>query len=608
MTSRREDIRNIAIIAHVDHGKTTLVDGMLRQSGVFRENAVLVERVLDNIDLERERGITIMAKNASVTYRGVKINILDTPGHADFGGEVERTLPMADGVLLLVDAAEGPLPQTRFVLAKALAMGLPAIVAVNKIDRKDARPEEVLSAIYDLFIELGAGDDQIAFPVLYTVSRDGVAHAKLGDASQDLRPLFEAILERVPPPEDLRDGPLALHVNNLGYDDYLGRLAIGRIRSGTIRSGENVLLMGEGESSQPGRIMRLYAFDGLARVECDQACSGDIVAVAGLADAFIGDTIASPENPQRLPRIRVDEPTLAMTFGVNTAPFSGEDGEFVTSRKVRERLLKEAMANVAIRVEETGATDAFRVVGRGELQLSILVETMRREGYELSLSRPEVVVREIDGKPHEPMELLLIDCLQEHVGLVSERLGPRKARLLNMEPQGEHMRITYRIPTRGLIGFLSEFLNETRGTGVMNTLFDGWIPWQGPIASRRTGALVADREGPATPYALFHLQPRGTLFILPGTRVYRGMIIGECARPDDIDVNVTREKKLTNIRAANRDENVILTPAKLLTLEQAIAFIAEDEIVEVTPRHIRLRKKDIVRAKRGKRMPTDLLL
>jgi len=608
LTSRREDIRNIAIIAHVDHGKTTLVDGMLRQSGVFRENAVLVERVLDNIDLERERGITIMAKNASVTYRGVKINILDTPGHADFGGEVERTLPMADGVLLLVDAAEGPLPQTRFVLAKALAMGLPAIVAVNKIDRKDARPEEVLSAIYDLFIELGAGDDQIAFPVLYTVSRDGVAHAKLGDASQDLRPLFEAILERVPPPEDLRDGPLALHVNNLGYDDYLGRLAIGRIRSGTIRSGENVLLMGEGESSQPGRIMRLYAFDGLARVECDQACSGDIVAVAGLADAFIGDTIASPENPQRLPRIRVDEPTLAMTFGVNTAPFSGEDGEFVTSRKVRERLLKEAMANVAIRVEETGATDAFRVVGRGELQLSILVETMRREGYELSLSRPEVVVREIDGKPHEPMELLLIDCLQEHVGLVSERLGPRKARLLNMEPQGEHMRITYRIPTRGLIGFLSEFLNETRGTGVMNTLFDGWIPWQGPIASRRTGALVADREGPATPYALFHLQPRGTLFILPGTRVYRGMIIGECARPDDIDVNVTREKKLTNIRAANRDENVILTPAKLLTLEQAIAFIAEDEIVEVTPRHIRLRKKDIVRAKRGKRMPTDLLL
>jgi GTP-binding protein len=601
VTARREDIRNIAIIAHVDHGKTTLVDGMLRQSGVFRENAALIERVLDSNDLERERGITIMAKNASVTYHGVKINILDTPGHSDFGGEVERTLPMADGVMLLVDAAEGPLPQTRFVLQKALAMGLPAIVAINKIDRKDARPEEVLDEVYDLFIELGAGDAQIDFPVLYTVSRDGVAHVDLGDGSRDLRPLFEAILARVPPPDDLRDEPLALHVNNLGYDDYVGRLAIGRIRSGTIRAGGNVLLLGDGETSKAGRIMRLYAFDGLARVECKEAFSGDIVAVAGLEDAFIGDTIGSPESPRRLPRIRVDEPTLAMYFSVNTSPFAGEDGEWVTSRKVRERLLKEAMTNVAIRVDETGSTDSFRVVGRGELQLSILVETMRREGYELALSRPEVVIRQIDGQPHEPMELLVVDCAQDHVGLVSERLGPRKAKLLDMKPEGSRMCITYRIPTRGLIGFHSEFLTETRGTGIMNTLFDGWIPWQGPIQARRTGALVADRTGGATPYALFHLQPRGALFIGPGTRVYEGMVIGECARGNDIDVNVTREKKLTNIRAANRDENVILTPPRLLTLEQAIEFIAEDELIEVTPKHVRLRKKDLSQIKRGKR-------
>ncbi|MDD5308672.1 MAG: translational GTPase TypA [Deltaproteobacteria bacterium] len=601
MTARREDIRNIAIIAHVDHGKTTLVDGMLRQSGVFRENAQVIERVLDSNDLERERGITIMAKNASVTYRGVKINILDTPGHSDFGGEVERTLPMADGVMLLVDAAEGPLPQTRFVLGKALAMGLPAIVAINKIDRKDARPEEVLDEVYDLFIELGAGDAQIDFPVLYTVSRDGVAHLELGDGSRDLRPLFEAILSRVPPPEDLRGDPLAMHVNNLGYDDYVGRLAIGRVRSGAIHSGETVLLLGDGEASKTGRVMRLYTFEGLARVECKEAFSGDIVAVAGLDDAFIGDTIGSPESPRRLPRIRVDEPTLAMYFAVNTSPFAGEDGTWVTSRKVRERLLKEAMTNVAIRVEETSSTDSFRVVGRGELQLSILVETMRREGYELALSRPEVVVREIDGQPHEPMELLVVDCAQEHLGVVSERLGPRKAKLLDMEPEGTRMRITYRLPTRGLIGFHSEFLTETRGTGIMNTLFDGWIPWQGPIPARRTGALVADRQGNATPYALFHLQPRGALFIGPGTRVYEGMVVGECARGHDMDVNATREKKLTNIRAANRDENVILTPPRLLTLEQAIEFIAEDELIEVTPKHVRLRKKELSATKRGKR-------
>ncbi len=600
MQARHRHIRNVAVIAHVDHGKTTLVDGMLRQSGLFREGAELVDRVMDNIDLERERGITILAKNTAIQYGKTTINILDTPGHHDFGGEVERTLVMADGVLLLVDAAEGPLPQTRFVVQKALDLGLPAIVVINKIDRKDARAEEVLNEVYDLFIDLGASDEAIEFPVLYTVARDGVAHWELGDDSSDLKPLFDAIVEYVPAPADPVDAPLQLHVNNLGWDDYVGRLVIGRLRAGTIRAGQEVFVQAESGVVGPVKVMRLYRFLGLKRTEVDQAWAGDIVAVAGIAEVAIGDTITARQETKPLSRVRVDEPTLAMNFCVNTSPFAGKEGRYVTSRQIRERLLKESVANVAIRVEETDSPDVFRVVGRGELQLGIFVETMRREGYEVMLSRPEVVTKDIDGKTHEPRERVVIDCPQDVVGAISERLGPRKGQMVDMTPMGERAKLTYLIPTRGLIGFGSEFLTLTRGQGEIHTFFEDWIPWQGPIPARRTGALVADREGLATPYALFHLQPRGTLFIGPGTKVYEGMVVGENSRSNDIDVNVCREKKLTNHRAANKDENVILTPPRVLTLEQAMEFIDEDEYVEVTPESIRVRKQILSGKKRPK--------
>ncbi|MDY0004375.1 MAG: translational GTPase TypA, partial [Polyangia bacterium] len=586
----RQDLRNIAVIAHVDHGKTTLVDGMLRQSGLFREGAEVIERLMDTGDLERERGITILAKNTSVQFGEVKINILDTPGHHDFGGEVERTLVMADAVLLLVDAAEGPLPQTRFVLQKALELRLPTILAINKIDRKDARPSQVLDEVYGLFIDLGASDHTIDFPVLYTDGRAGIAHRVLGDGSRDLLPLFQTILEHVPPPLDRRDEPLRVHVNNLGWDDYVGRLIIGRIDAGRVHTGQPVHVIGQDGVPRPGRVMRLYGFQGLQRVEIPEAGSGDIAAIAGIEEVTIGDTVTGEPSTPPLPRIRVDEPTLAMHFCVNTSPYAGEEGRYVTSRNLRDRLFRESLANVAIRVEETQSPDEFRVVGRGELQLGILVETMRREGYEVMLSRPEVVTRTVDGALHEPQERLQLDVPQDMVGAMSERMGQRKGRLLEMNPSGDRVRMIFLIPTRGLIGWGGEFLTETRGQGIMHTFFEGWIPWQGPIPTRRSGALVADRIGTATPYALFHLQPRGVLLIGPGTKVYEGMVVGEHNRPNDIDVNVCREKKLTNIRAAGKDENVILAPPRILGLEQAIEFIAEDELVEVTPQAIRIRK------------------
>ena len=602
---RREDVRNVAVIAHVDHGKTTLVDGMLRQSGLVRASAEVVDCMLDSGDIERERGITILAKNTAIDFGKTRINILDTPGHHDFGGEVERTLLMADGVLLLVDAAEGPLPQTRFVLGKALKLGLPAIVVINKIDRKDARPLEVLDEVYELFLDLGGADADIDFPVLYTDGRRGEAHKELGDGSRDLRPLFDTILATVPPPVDRSDAPLALHVNNLGWDDYVGRLAIGRIHKGRVRVGQQVFVHGNGGAVTQGRVLRLYAAKGLERIEIDEARSGDIVSLAGVEKIEIGDTIADAADTPPLPRIHVDEPTLAMTFSVNTSPFAGKDGTHVTSRKLRERLFREAMMNVAIRIEETDSTDAFRVVGRGELQLSILAENMRREGFELSLSRPEVVTRTIDGALHEPLERLFVDCSMETLGAVTELLGPRKAKMMDMQTGDTRVLLVYTVPTRGLIGFHSEFLTETRGTGIANTAFEGWIPWQGPIAGRRTGALVADREGRATPYALFHLQPRGVLFIEANTSVYEGMIIGETPSGRNIDVNATREKKLTNIRAANKDENVILSRPHLMTLEACIEFIDDDELIEVTPHHLRLRKKILSSGSRYKNSVQD---
>jgi GTP-binding protein len=596
----RTDIRNIAVIAHVDHGKTTLVDSMLRQSGRLSAAQEETERVLDSSDLERERGITILAKNTAITYKDVKINILDTPGHQDFGGEVERMLIMADGVLLLVDAAEGPLPQTRFVLSKALALGLKPIVAINKIDRKDARSAEVLDEVYDLFIDLGAEDEQIDFSVLYTNGRAGFAHYELDDGSEDLTPLFDTIVEKIPAPEDRSEEPLLLQANNLSWDDYVGRIIIGRVLAGTIRAGQPTIVIGE-DASRPGKVMRLYTFDGLKREETKEVQSGDIIALAGIDIIEIGDTITDSVKTPPLPRIHVDEPTLAMNFCVNNSPFAGEDGKYVTSRNIRDRLLREERANVAIRVEETATADVYRVIGRGELQLAILVETMRREGFELMLSRPEVVTKKIDDKLHEPVEKLFIDCPQDMVGAVTENVGPRKGALEDMQPVGSRMNLTYRIPTRGLIGFHSEFLTETRGTGIMSTTFDGWIPWQGPITPRRQSAIVADRVGKTTPYALFHIQPRGILMVGPGTRVYEGMVVGQTPRANDIDVNATREKKLTNMRASGKDDNVILSPHKSLSLEQSIEFIAEDELVEVTPKIFRIRKRILRSGQRYKK-------
>ena len=592
MSKERTDIRNVAIIAHVDHGKTTLVDAMLRQSGTFRENEQVRDRVMDSMDLERERGITIMAKNTSVRYHNVKINILDTPGHADFGGEVERVLKMVDGVMLLVDAAEGCLPQTRFVLRKALEARLPAIAVVNKIDRHDARPAEVVDEIYELFLDLDATEEQIDFPILYSISRDGIAKKQLTDSSTDLRPLFDQIVETIPAPKELRNDSLQLLVANLDYSEYVGRLAIGRIVSGEIAVGDNVAVAKPDGSLQKIRVSQLYAFEGLKRESIDRAGFGEIVALAGVDDIQIGDTITSAENPQQLPVIAVDEPTISMIFGVNNSPFAGKEGRYVTSRQVKERLEKETLGNVAIRVDDTESPDQFKVSGRGELQLAILIEMMRREGYELQVSKPEAIIRNQNGQTLEPIELVVVDCPQEFIGVVTEAMGRRKGQMTKMVNHGTgRVRLEFETPSRGLIGFRNEFLTETKGTGLINTMFLRWGPWQGSMRGRSTGSLVADRTGETTTYALFNLQERGTMFVRPGTKVYEGMIIGENARAVDLDVNAVKEKKLTNMRASTADEALRLVPVKEISLEQALEFIAEDELVEVTPETIRLRKR-----------------
>jgi len=600
--SERTNIRNIAIIAHVDHGKTTLVDAMLRQSGTFRENEQVRDRVMDSMDLERERGITIMAKNTAVRYHDVKINIVDTPGHADFGGEVERVLKMVDGVMLLVDAAEGCLPQTRFVLRKALEARLPAIAVVNKIDRSDARPTEVVDEIYELFLDLDATDEQIEFPILYAVSREGTAKRKLEDDSANLQPLFEQIVESIPAPRELRSDSLQLLVANLDYNDYVGRLAIGRIFSGEIKVGDQIAVVKPDHSTQKIKVSQLYVFEGLKREPVECAGFGEIVALAGIENINIGDTITSPDNPQPLPSIAVDEPTIAMIFGVNNSPFAGREGRFVTSRQIKERLDKEILGNVAIRVEETESPDQFKVSGRGELQLAILIEMMRREGYELQVSKPEAITRNVAGKTVEPIEAVVIDCPDDFIGVVTEALGRRKGQMTKMVNHGTgRVRLEFEAPSRGLIGFRNEFLTETKGTGLLNTMFLRWGEWQGAMRGRATGSLVADRMGETTTYALFNLQERGTLFVRPGTRVYEGMITGENARAVDLDVNAIKEKKLTNMRASTADEAMRLVPPKELSLEQALEFIADDELVEVTPQTIRLRKRVLAANMRPKR-------
>ncbi len=586
------EIRNIAIIAHVDHGKTTLVDAMLRQSGTFRANENVMERVMDSNELERERGITILAKNTAVFYHGTKINIVDTPGHSDFGGEVERALKMVDGVMLLVDASEGPLPQTRYVLGKALEAKLPPIVVINKIDRSDARPQEVLNEIYDLFIDLDAAEEQLEFPVLYTNAKAGTASSDVSGGGEDLQPLFDAIVNTIPAPQGDTAGPLQILVANLDYSDYLGRLAIARVFNGAMHTGEDVAIAKLDGTLQKTRITKLFSFTGLKRIDITETELGDIVAVAGVEGITIGETITDVENPAPLPHIVIDEPTIAMQFTVNNSPFAGREGTYVTSRNLRERLDKELLTNVSIRVEDTGSTDVFKVMGRGELQLSILIEMMRREGYELMVGKPEIVTKNINGKTMEPVEHLTVDVPEEFVGVVMEQLGTRKGEVTNMHNHGYgRVRVEFRVPSRGLIGLRSQLLTDTRGTVVMNSLFDGYTEWSGEIPHRLTGALIADRPGVTTSYALYNLQERGELFVGPGIDVYEGMIIGENAKDNDLDVNVVREKKLTNMRASTADEAIRLVPFRQLNLEQAIEFIADDEFVEVTPKSLRLRKK-----------------
>ncbi len=595
-------IRNIAIIAHVDHGKTTLVDAMLRQSGTFRANESVAERVMDSNELERERGITILAKNTAIHFHDSKINIVDTPGHADFGGEVERALKMVDGVMLLVDASEGPLPQTRYVLSKALEAKLPPIVVINKIDRPDARAQEVLNEIYDLFIDLDAVEDQLDFPVLYTNAKLGTASTAAAKPGTDLQPLFEAILSTIPPATGDPGGALEILVTNLDYSDYLGRLAIARVFNGTLHFGDEVNISKRDASLQKTKITKLFSFDGLKRTDIEQTEVGDIVAIAGVSGITIGETITGLENPSPLPLIVIDEPTIAMQFSVNNSPMAGREGQFVTSRNLRERLEKELLTNVSIRVEETGSPDSFKVLGRGELQLAILIEMMRREGFELMVGRPEIVTRSVDGKVQEPVEHLTIDVPENFVGTVIERLGPRRGEMLKMHNHGYgRVRLEFRIPSRGIIGLRSEMLTETRGTIVMNALFDGYMPYQGEIPQRPTGALIADRSGPTTAYALNGLQDRGVLFVGAGVEVYEGMVVGEHSRDNDLDVNVVREKKLTNMRASSADDAIRLVPFRPMNLEQAIEFIAEDELVEVTPKSLRLRKKILQANRRPRR-------
>ena len=599
-TSHRNNLlRNVAIIAHVDHGKTTLVDAMFKQSGVFRADQQVDDRVMDRMDLERERGITIAAKNCAVNRNGVKINIIDTPGHADFGGEVERALSMADGAILLVDAAEGPLPQTRFVLRKTLEAGLKVIVVINKIDRKDARIQEVLNEVYDLFIDLDATEEQLEFPVLYAIGRDGVAMRSLDAPREDLAPLFDTILEVVPAPLYDPEEPFQMLVSDLSYSDYLGRLAVGRVMHGVVHSKDALVCIDASGEAKPLRVTRLQSYEGLRLTDIDKADPGDIVVVAGIEDVAIGDTICTQENIRVLPRIRVDEPTVAMRFTINTSPLAGREGKIVQSRKIHDRLIREALLNVAIRVEEAPEKDSFIVKGRGELQMAILIETMRREGFELCVGRPEVILHNVNGEIQEPIELVYVDCAEAFMGVVTDKLAQRKGRMLSCTNNGTgRVRLEFSVPSRGLIGYRDEFLTDTKGTGILNSLFDGYEPWRGDFPTRYTGSIVSDRAGNAVPYALFNLEPRGVLFVVPGDPVYEGMIVGEHNRDNDIDVNPTKEKKLTNLRAAGKDENVILTPVKPMTLERAIHFVREDEMVEVTPISIRLRKTELDAFKR----------
>ncbi len=599
-------IRNIAIIAHVDHGKTTLVDAMFRQSGTFRDNQDVDERVMDSMDLERERGITIAAKNCSVVWRDVKINIIDTPGHADFGGEVERALSMADGALLLVDASEGPLPQTRFVLEKTLAAGLPVIVVINKIDRKDARPEEVLDMVYDLFIDLDANEDQLDFPYLYAIGRDGVAQKTAREKGVNLHPLLDLIVEAIPAPAFDPQAPFQMLVSDLGYSDYLGRLAIGKVVNGNARLKDNLICIGVGGHQRPLKVSRLQTYDGLVLQEVETAQTGDIIVLSGIEDVQIGDTIATREGPVALPRIRVDEPTVAMRFTINNSPLAGREGKIVQSRKIRERLVKETLRNVAIQMEETESRDVFLVKGRGEFQMAILIETMRREGFELTVGRPEVIFKYRDGERLEPIEHLYIDCDETFLGIVTEKLSARKGQMANMVNHGSgRVRLEFTIPARALIGYRDEFLTDTKGTGILNTYFAGYDSYRGEFPSRFTGSIVSDRQGQAVAYALFNLEPRGQLFIEPGDPVYEGLVFGEHNRSNDINANPCKEKKLSNMRAAGRDENVILSPVKPMTLERAIHFIREDEMVEVTPRSIRLRKAVLSAQQRYRQRPRE---
>ncbi|HJF85227.1 translational GTPase TypA [Megamonas hypermegale] len=592
-------LRNVAIIAHVDHGKTTLVDAMLKQSHIFRANEQVAERVMDSNALERERGITILSKNTAVMYKDIKINIVDTPGHADFGGEVERVLNMVDGVLLLVDASEGPMPQTKYVLRKALEQGLKPIVVINKIDRPDQRIDDVYDEVLELFMELGADDDQLDFPVVYAIARDGIAKLNLDDESDSLEPLMDLLVKEIPAPQGDIEGPLQLMVTTLDSDDYVGRVAIGRVMRGTVKAGQNVVVIsGDGETKE--RIGKVYIYQGLKRVEVDEAPLGEIVALTGLTSASIGHTVADAENPEALPTINIDEPTLSMTFGVNTSPFAGREGQFVTSRHLRDRLFKETETNVSLRVEETDSPDTFKVSGRGELHLSILIETMRREGYELQIGKPEVIYKEINGQLCEPIENLTIEVPQEFMGTVMESLGTRKAELSNMTELKGYLRLEFTIPARGLIGFRSEFLTNTKGNGIMNHVFRGYAPYKGDIPGRSRGSLVAFEQGETTPYGIYTLQDRGTMFISPNQMVYEGMIIGENSRELDMDVNPCKKKNVSNMRSSSSDEAIRLTPPRILSLEQALEYINKDEMVEVTPESIRLRKTILDKAQRGR--------
>ena len=591
---RKDNFRNIAIIAHVDHGKTTLVDGLLHQSGIFHAHETVSDRIMDSMDLEKERGITITAKNTAIFYKDIKINIVDTPGHADFGGEVERSLNLVDGVLLLVDASEGPLPQTRFVLQKALLKDLPIILIINKIDRSDSRIKEVIDEVYDLFIDLDANDSQIEFPIIYTNAKEGIAHKNLNDGSSDLSPLFDLIIEKFPGPNAIDDHATQFLVTNIDYDSYVGQVAVGRLGSGTIELNEKYSLCKENDIINNQKLSACYTFNGLQKIKVNKLESGDIIALAGIDGIDIGDTISCNENPKPLPRIKVDEPTVSMFFHVNSGPFSGNEGKFLTSRHISSRLQKEILGNVSLKVKNTKHTDIFEVCGRGELQMAILIETMRREGYEFMVSKPQVITKEVDGVVHEPVENIYLDVQEDHVGIITEKLSIRKGRMINLQNNGfGRVTLDFKIPSRGLIGFRSQFLTDTKGSGIMNTLFDSYAPWFGNIPQRNNGVLVADRPGKVTTYASLGMADRGELFTTVGTEVYKGMIIGERNRPGDLDVNITKEKKLTNVRASSSDATVVLRPPQSLSLDQYIEFIAADELIEVTPDNLRLRKMEL---------------